>query len=72
MARHGAHPELDGGVPPKRDERDAKRSKHDAHGDVRDRLGVGRPALEGEGAVVAGEKAGEADEHLAERGWTSK
>ena len=67
MARHGAHPELNSGVPPERHERDAERGEHDAHGHVRHRLGVRRAALERERAVVPGQQADEADEHLAQR-----
>ena len=67
MARPPAHTELDGGVPPEGDHRDAKHGHHDAHRDIGDGVGVGLARLELERAVVACQQAGEADEHLAER-----
>ena len=67
VTRHPAHPQLDRSIPPQRHHRDTKRGEHDTHGDVRDRLRVGRAAREVERAVVACQQAGEADEHLPER-----
>lgn len=66
MTCPGAHAELDGGVPPERDEGDTKGGHHDPHGDIRDTRGILFAALELKVGVVAGEQAGEGDEHLPE------
>jgi hypothetical protein len=68
MARPQTHPELDSGVPAEGHHRYAKRSHHDPHRNVRDVLWIVCPALKLKGAVVAGQKPGEPDEHLAQRG----
>ena len=68
MTRHPAHAQLHSRIPPEWDKRNTERGKYDTHGDVRHSVGVSRPALEAKCAVVAREQAGEADEHLPERG----
>ena len=61
------HPQLDSGVPSKRDHRNTKRSDHDPHGNVWYVFRVLLPTLELETAIISRQKPRKPNKHLSQR-----